>query len=127
MMQRAGKRVKTFFDGDIKSFSYSGKTWASVCEEIINELPETVYISFDIDGLDPKYCTHTGTPVPGGFELDQVIYLIKALAKSGRKIIGFDLCEVAPDDTEWNANVGARVLWELCNWTGVSHGLLSAN
>jgi len=127
MMQRAGKRVKTFFDGDIKSSSYSGKTWASVCDEIINELPETVYISFDIDGLDPKYCTHTGTPVPGGFELDQVIYLIKALAKSGRKIIGFDLCEVAPGDTEWNANVGARVLWELCNWTGVSHGLLSAN
>lgn len=127
VLQRAGKRVKTFFDADIKSAAYSGKNWSLTCQEIINELPDLVYISFDIDGLDPKYCPHTGTPVPGGFELDQITYLIKSISKSGRKIIGFDLCEVASGEDEWDANVGARALWELCHWTGVSHGRLSTN
>lgn len=127
VMQRAGKRVSTFFNSDIKAASYKGKTWAATCDEIIKELPQFVYVSFDIDGLDPKLCPHTGTPVPGGFELEQISYLLKMIVKSGKKIIGFDLCEVAPGSDDWDANVGARALWELCNWTGVSHGRLSTN
>ncbi len=127
MMQRAGARVKTFFDSDINEASYHGKSWAIQCDEIIKELPELVYISFDIDGLNPKLCPHTGTPVPGGFELEQITFLIKQLVKSGKKIIGFDLCEVAPSADEWDANVGARTLWELCNWMGVSNKLLGLN
>ncbi len=125
MIQRAGGRVKTFFDSDIKEAYYRGHSWEKQCEEIINELPELIYISFDIDGLNPKLCPNTGTPVPGGFELEQITYLIRQIVKSGRKIIGFDLCEVAPGNDEWDANVGARTLWELCNWMGVSHKLLS--
>ncbi len=126
-MQRAGGRVKTFFDSDIKEASYHGKSWATQCEEIIKELPDLIYISFDIDGLNPKLCPHTGTPVPGGFELEQLSYLLKQIVKSGKKIIGFDLCEVAPGNDEWDANVGARTLWELCNWMGVSHNHLGMN
>ena len=127
MMQRAGGRVKTFFDTAIKEAHFRGKNWATQCDEIIKELPDMVYISFDIDGLNPKLCPHTGTPVPGGFELEQVAYLLKQTVKAGKKIIGFDLCEVAPGHGEWDANVGARVLWELCNWMGVSHNHLSMN
>jgi agmatinase len=127
MMQRAGARVKTFFDSQLKESQFQGQSWASQCEQIIKELPDLVYISFDIDGLHPKLCPNTGTPVPGGFELEQVIYLIKQIVKSNKKIIGFDLCEVSPGNDEWDANVGARALWELCNWMGVSHKLLSLN
>ncbi len=127
LMQRAAGRVKTFFDSDIKEAQYRGKSWATQCEEIIKELPDLVYISFDIDGLNPKLCPHTGTPVPGGFELEQLSYLLKQIVKSGKKIIGFDLCEVAPGDDQWDANVGARTLWELCNWMGVSHNHLGMN
>jgi len=127
MMQRAAGRVKTFFDSDIKEDHYRGKSWAVQCEEIIKELPDLIYISFDIDGLNPKLCPHTGTPVPGGFELEQLSYLLKQIVKSGKKIIGFDLCEVAPGSNEWDANVGARTLWELCNWMGVSHKHLGVN
>lgn len=127
MIQRAGARVKTFFDSDIKETYYRGQSWEKQCEEIVKELPELIYISFDIDGLNPKLCPNTGTPVPGGFELEQITYLIRKIVKSGRKIIGFDLCEVAPGNDEWDANVGARTLWELCNWMGVSHKLLSLN
>ena len=42
------------------------------------------------------------------------------LTQSGREIVGFDLCEVAPDPDgtdEWDANVGARMLYKLCNLT----------
>jgi len=126
-MHRAGKRIKTFFDADIKEAHFQGKSWALQCDDIIKELPDLVYISFDIDGLNPSLCPHTGTPVPGGFELSPIIFLLKKIVKSGKKIIGFDLCEVAPGENEWDANVGARILWELCNWMGVSHKLLSLN
>ena len=53
----------------------------------------------------------------GGLEFEQAGYLFSELAKSGKKIIGFDLNEVAPgpDGDEWDANVGARMLYRLCN------------
>jgi len=107
-------RVKTFFDWNLKNESYHGKTWSQQVEEIIESLPKNVYISFDIDGLKPELCPHTGTPVAGGFELQEISYLFFKLVESGRKIIGFDLNEVAPgNEGDWDANVGARALWQL--------------
>ncbi len=123
LIQRSAGRIRTFFDDDLKSRLNSGNSWEVLCTEIIKELPQKVYISFDIDGLDPRYCPHTGTPVPGGLEYFHAVDLIKAIAISGRTIIGFDLNEVAGHD--WDANVGARLLWQLSCWTGVSNGLLS--
>ncbi len=113
---RANKpRVVTYFDKDIRHRQYDGDTWKNIAEEIVSHLPENVYISFDIDGLDPKLCPHTGTPVPGGFELEEVFYIARKVMQSGRRIIGFDLCEVGVGETDWNANVGARALFRMCN------------
>lgn len=126
LIQRAGGRIRTFFDDDLKSKLNAGMSWEVICTEIIKELPQKVYISFDIDGLDPRYCPHTGTPVPGGLEFHHAVDLLKAIATSGRTIIGFDLNEVAPGvNDDWDANVGARLLWQLSCWTGISHGLLT--
>jgi agmatinase len=108
-------RVVTYFDKDIKERQYEGQTWKQIADEIVDHLPEKVYISFDIDGLDPKLCRNSGTPVPGGFETEQVFYLVKKIVQSGRKFIGFDLDEIGIGQTDWDANVGARVLWRLCN------------
>ena len=108
-------RVITYFDKDVKERLYEGQTWKQIAEEIVNHLPEKVYISFDIDGLDPKLCPNTGTPVHGGFEAEQVLYLIRKIIQSGRKFIGFDLVEIGTGDTDWDANVGARILWKLSN------------
>jgi agmatinase len=126
VMDRSMGRIKTYFDQDIKEQLYEGKSWGSVCEQIIRDLPSEVYISFDIDGLNPKLCPNTGTPVAGGLEFEQAIYLIKKLVKSGKRIIGFDLNEVAPGNDDWDANVGARLLYQLSNWMAVSQGKLSA-
>lgn len=109
-------RVITYFDREIKQRQFEGDTWKHIAEEIVSKLPQKVYISFDIDGLDRKLCPHTGTPVPGGFEAEEVFYLFRKVLESGRQLIGFDLCEVGVNsDNDWNANVGARVLLKLCN------------
>jgi agmatinase len=108
-------RVVTFFDKKIKERGYEGETWQKIVGEIVDELPQKVYISFDIDGLDPKLCPGTGTPVQGGFETQQVYYLFRKIMESGRRLIGFDLNEVGVSPNEWDENVGARVLFKLCN------------
>jgi agmatinase len=108
-------KVITYFDKDIKERGFEGQSWKQIADEIVSHLPDRVFVSFDIDGLDPKLCPHTGTPVQGGFEAEQIFYLIRKVIQSGRKFIGFDLVEIGVGDTEWDANVGARILWKLCN------------
>ncbi|MEP6926411.1 MAG: agmatinase family protein [Ginsengibacter sp.] len=114
-INNSNKRVITYFDKDIKERIFEGASWKQIADEIVNNLPQKVYISFDIDGLDPKLCPHTGTPVQGGFETEQIFYLFKKVLQSGRQLIGFDLNEVGISPNEWDENVGARVLFKLCN------------
>ncbi|QIR38927.1 agmatinase family protein [Tolypothrix sp. PCC 7910] len=111
-------RIIAYYDPAIKQKLYSGTTWIDLCQEIVSHLPECVHISFDVDGLDPKLCPSTGTPVPGGLELEQAFCLFRELVKSGRKIIGFDICEVG--DAEWDGNVGARIVYKLANFMDLS-------
>lgn len=115
------KRVKTFFDWTLKEREGSGESWKSICEDIVSHLGPKVYISFDIDGLDPKLCPNTGTPVPGGLEMHEATQLIQAVVKSGRELVGGDLVEVAPAaDNEWDGNVGARTLFQMMVATAMS-------
>jgi len=116
--------IRTFFDMEVKQRLLKGESWASVAADIINELPQKVYISFDIDGLDPRYCPSTGTPVIGGLSTDEVFFLFNLVAQSGRQIVGFDLNEVSTGEAEaaeWDGNVGARMLYKLCNWSVVTN------
>lgn len=114
--RQAGARVRTFFDHDWRTRLGDGARLRDLCAEAIEPLPRLVHVSFDIDGLDPSLCPHTGTPVPGGLAFHEAAALLGALAESGRRIVGFDLCEVCPGGSgdEWDANVGARVLYKLC-------------
>ena len=113
--------VQTYFDQKIKAALFSGQSWDQLCHEIISSLPKNVYVSFDIDGLSPEFCPHTGTPVPGGLSFDQATHLLAVLGRSGKSIVGFDLNEVAPgSDSEWDGNVGARILFKLCGWAATS-------
>ncbi len=117
-------RVTTYYDISLAERQIKGETWAKIAAELIQPLTDKVWISFDIDALDPKYCPNTGTPVPGGLSFYQACYVVELLAKSGREIIGFDLNEVAPGELdEWDANVGSRLLYKLTGWTLVSQGL----
>ncbi len=117
------QRIKLFSDNDIQEALLEGKSFKHVCTAIIEALPMDVYVSFDIDGLMPTFCPNTGTPVPGGLSFSQAKYLLKQLVESGRRIIGFDLCEVAGIGHAYDANVGARLTYLLCNYMGKSHGM----
>ena len=107
-------RISLFTDYEIKKDIFCGKTLKEKFDEIISELPDNVYISLDIDGLIPSLCPNTGTPVPGGFTINELVFLFEKIIASGKKIIGFDLCEVAKGVGEWDGNIGARVLYKLC-------------
>lgn len=117
-LAKSNPRIHQFDDYALNAAQYTGRLWAHLCGEMLAKLPQKVYISFDIDGLSPDLCPNTGTPVPGGLSFHQACYLINQLVKVGKKIIGFDLCEVAPaEGSEWNAIVGARVLYKLCGYS----------
>jgi len=109
------ERIVTFFDKDIKERQFEGDTWQMIVKEIVEKLPEKVYISFDADGLDPKLCPNTGTPVAGGFEAEQITYLFRKVIESGRQLIGFDLNEVGVGEGSVDANIAARLLFKICN------------
>jgi agmatinase len=114
-IQANSDRITTFFIKDIMERQFEGETWKQIADDIVSKLPQNVYLSFDIDGLDPKLCPNTGTPVAGGFETEQIYYLLKKVIKSGRRLIGIDLNEVGVGENDWDANVGARILFKLCN------------
>jgi agmatinase len=140
-------RVFTYFDVDVRAGLAEGRTWRDWCEAIVAHLPEKVHVSFDIDGLEPGSCPHTGTPVPGGLSFGEATELLATLARSGREIVGFDLVEVAPSGgreasaaiaeggaetvdvtvaDDWDGNVGARLLYKLCGWALWTQGAKDA-
>ena len=121
LIKKSEGRIVTFFDRDIKNKQYEGAAWSGICSDIIAQLPDNVYLSFDIDGLDPKLCPNTGTPVAGGFEFEQVLMLIEKIVDSGKRIIAFDINEIAPGGDEWDANVGARLLYRIANMVAKSN------
>jgi agmatinase len=122
ILTETNPKIKTYFDTNIEEALATGKSWNIICTEIVEQLSDCVYISFDIDGLNPALCPNTGTPVPGGLSFFQAQSLCEEIVKQGKKIVGADLCEVAPSknlqnensSSEWDANVGARVLYMLC-------------
>ncbi len=116
LLMKQNKKIVWFTDNDISGARFEGKLWQKQCKEIIKELPDKIYLSFDIDGLSREFCPNTGTPVPGGLSFNEAIYLVKSIVEAGKKIIGFDLTEVTPGkNNEWDANVGARILYKISN------------
>lgn len=118
VIQQSAGRVVLHEDRTLQAAKFKGELWHAIASRIVSALPERVYISFDIDGLDPAFCPNTGTPVVGGLQYEEAMYLIEEVVRSGRTIVGADLVEVANSSTdetdEWDANVGARVLYRLC-------------
>jgi agmatinase len=92
------------------------KDIAAKIKSIVGDNP--VYISFDIDALDPAFAPGTGTPVSGGLSSAQAMAILRALA--GTNVVGMDLVEVSPpfDTTGATAIAGAHLAMELlCLWT----------
>jgi agmatinase len=125
--RKQGERVSVFYGRDLFRRKAEGENFKQITKSIIDQLPQRVYVSFDIDALDPPYCPGTGTPVPGGLSFDEACFMLEELARNGKESIGFDLGEVASGEGEWDANVGARMLYKLCGALLYSQGLCGPN
>ena len=80
--------------------------------QLPEDFPESVYVSFDVDGLDPSIMPATGTPVPGGLAYYQALHLVEH-AIEGRKCVGFDVVELAPDgNAAWDFTA-AQIVYRL--------------
>ena len=122
MIDDSHGRIVTFYDAEIAARKEEGEPFARIADEIVAALPDDVYLSWDIDGLDPTLCPGTGTPVPGGLSWNEAIGLLRAIKRSGKRIVGLDLCEVSPGETEWDANVGARLLYKMIGFALLTQG-----
>lgn len=121
-IRESNGRIVAHVDASIADRLFEGEPFHLIADAIVEDLPDDVYVSFDIDGLDPALCPSTGTPVPGGLTFQQAVALIGRIQKTGRRIVGFDLNEVAPKDDhdEWDGNVGARLLYKLIGYALLS-------
>ncbi len=80
--------------------------------DLPEDFPELVYVTFDVDGLDPSQMPATGTPVPGGLGYYQALRLVEHALK-GRKCVGFDVVELAPDgNAAWDFTA-AHIVYRL--------------
>ena len=80
--------------------------------DLPEDFPEDVYVSFDVDGLDPSEMPATGTPVPGGLSYYQALHLVENALK-GRRLVGLDVVELAPDGNEAWDFTAAQIVYRL--------------
>ena len=119
-LAQSKKEVHPYFDRDMSDRLFKGEPWSEICKEIVSHLPQFVYISLDVDGLEWSCAPGTGTPVPGGLSFNQVLFLFKELKNQKKTVCSFDVVETSTGDTKvkslknWNANVSARLIYEMC-------------
>jgi agmatinase len=83
------QNIKPFYAHEIDTYDNS---WV---EKVVEALPEKVYLSIDLDGLDPSVIPATGTPEPDGLSYRQLVNLIKTVGQQ-RKVVAADINELAP-------------------------------
>ena len=106
------EKIKTFYAREIRQ-AESQKKWQN---EILRSLNKNIYITFDIDGLDPSIVPATGTPEPGGLFWDETLDLIKLIGKK-KNIVGFDLVELAPSKFHPASNfIAAKLVYKMLNY-----------
>lgn len=102
-------RIRTYMAHQVDDYVRLGR-------EVVEHLSDHVYISIDIDGLDPSVCPGTGTPEPGGLDWYETLDALRPTCRSGR-VVGFDLMEVAPirgqHITEFTA---AKLIYRMMGW-----------
>jgi agmatinase len=104
--------VNTFFASAIRRGEH-GQDWQ---EKVVSTLREEVYVTFDVDYLDPAIMPSTGTPEPDGFLYSETLDLFRAIRRAGKRIVGLDVVELAPIEGLTHPNIlTARLIYKLLN------------
>jgi agmatinase len=104
-------RITWHGDDELARRRQDGERFSAIAAEIVSSLPERVWITFDVDGLDPSLCPGTGTPVPGGLSWHEAGGLLRELRTQGREVVGADLVEIGPGG--WDGYVAAKLAYRL--------------
>ena len=90
---------------------------ASLKRDVVDRLGPLVYVSVDLDVLDPSVMPSVGTPEPGGMTWQQVTSLLRAVAES-RQVVGFDVCELSPNEgPRASSYTAAKLVYKLIAYT----------
>lgn len=98
----------------ISADAISERTARRVCAELRERIGQRpLYISFDVDAIDPAFAPGTGTPVPGGISSREALAMIRGLA--GMNVCGGDVVEVCPplDHADLTSHLAAHLAWEM--------------
>lgn len=108
--------IKTYYMRDIRTGKH-GEDWQ---QKVIDDLKENVYVTFDVDGLDPSVINATGTPEPGGLLWDETMNLFRKIGEM-KNIVGFDVVELAPSKYhESSSFVTAKLVYKLLNYSSIN-------
>ncbi len=110
-MSKHHTRLHTYTDHNLHKRLFEGESWDGICQDIVNHLPDKLYVTFDVDGLDPANCPGTGTPVPGGLSYNQSLYLLETALNASKRFIGADLVETGPGITD--GIISSRLLFRM--------------
>ncbi len=101
------RRLRPYF---MHALEADGDCWG---DAIIDDLPDQVYLTFDVDGLDPAVMPGTGTPEPGGFTYRQVLALIRELGRR-RRVVGADITELVKiDNSQVSETTAAKLATKI--------------
>ena len=108
--------IPTFYMRDIRT-GVHGSDWIN---KVAGKLQDNVYITFDIDGLDPSVISETGTPEPGGLFWDETMDLLKLVGES-KNIVGFDVVELSPAKGSTSSSfTAAKLIYKLIGYSFIS-------
>lgn len=106
--------INTFYASGIRTGKY-GHDWI---EKLVNTLGNEIYITFDVDAFDSSIMPTTGTPEPDGISYRDSLNIFREIVNQGKKIIGFDVVELAPVEGIHHTNLTcARLVYKLLNYT----------
>jgi agmatinase len=107
--------ISTFYAHNIKD----GKPTECWDDEVVSKLTDHVYITFDVDGLDPSIMPSTGTPEPNGLQWAETMRLLRKLGEQ-KTIVGFDVVELAPlKDISYPDLTAAKLTYKLMNYASI--------
>jgi len=106
------KKINTFYASGIRTGKY-GKDWI---DSVVKSLKKEVYITFDVDALDPAIMPSTGTPEPDGLWYHEAIEVVRRVRASGRRIVGLDVVELSPVKGVHHPDLtAARLVYKILN------------
>ena len=107
------KKINTYYASAIKRGIY-GADWI---DKLVAGLNDKVYVSFDVDYFDPSVMPATGTPEPDGFTYNDALEIFRKMQQCGKRIIGFDVVELAPiADLNFPDITASRLVYKMLNF-----------